>query len=207
MKLEMCFYGKLSWMFTVFRNWYFFCFNLLINLKENHMTAKEFSLHVSPHAKALYAHALKFTKDVEYANDLLQDTLVKALRFFKDFEEGTNIKGWLFVIMRNTFINEYRRRAKKMAVVTQEEEISSEHLMNSATSNLAEGHFAIGDIQKALSCLSDAYRIPFVRYVEGYKYEEIAQELSIPLGTVKTRIHQARETLKKKLVMYRSRVA
>ncbi|MDN3585985.1 RNA polymerase sigma factor [Pedobacter aquatilis] len=166
------------------------------------MTANEFNVHVHPHAKALLAHALKFTGDLEDAHDLMQDTLMKALRFYDRFEEGTNIKGWLFVIMRNTFINEYRRRAKKQSMVVQTEEISSDQLMVSSAKNTAEGSFAMGDIRKALNRLSEAYRVPFVRYVEGYKYEEIAQELSIPLGTVKTRIHQARVALKKHLVMY-----
>ena len=167
------------------------------------MKTATFSSMVTAHANQLHAHALNFTRDSEDANDLVQDTLIKALRFKEGFQEGSNFKGWLFVIMRNTFINDYRKTARKNSVITTEEEISSAHLTGSASKNAAEHKFAMQDIQNALNALPEAYRIPFVRYVEGYKYHEIADELEIPLGTVKTHIHQARQELKKKLKIYR----
>lgn len=157
---------------------------------------------VNIHSVSLRLHALKFTNDVEDANDLVQDTLVKAIRFYKNFQEGTNIKGWLFVIMRNTFINNYRRIAKTRTLITQTDEISSVNLMHSSTKNQAEGKFIVGDINKALASLPEAYHTPFVKYFEGYKYHEIADMLQIPLGTVKTRIFVAREMLKKYLKTY-----
>lgn len=166
------------------------------------MTQNEFSEIISLYADSLHSHALNFTRDQDDANDLLQDTLLKATRFISNFEEGTNIKGWLFVIMKNTFINNYNRSLKRRDKTIQEEEISSANLHHSATSNGAESSFAIQDIQKALKQLPDNYSVPFIRYFEGYKYQEIADELNVPIGTVKTHIHQARIYLKKYLKQY-----
>jgi len=167
------------------------------------MKTATFSNLVTAHTNQLRAHALNFTRDTEDANDLVQDTLIKALRFKDGFQEGSNFKGWLFVIMRNTFINDYRKNVRKTSVITTEEEIGSAHLAGSAAKNGAEHRFAMQDIQNALNALPETYRMPFVRYVEGYKYHEIAEELEIPLGTVKTHTHQARLELKKQLKLYR----
>jgi len=163
----------------------------------------DFNLMLKEHTPNLKSFAYKFTKDSEVADDLYQDTMVKAIRYFAQFKEGTNMRAWLFTIMRNTFINDYRRDTRKNALITQEDEISSANLLKSSTTNRAEGSFAVADIQKALSTLEAKYRVPFVKYFEGYKYEEIAQEMDIPIGTVKTRIHIARQTLQKRLKAYR----
>jgi len=167
------------------------------------MTQYEFTNSIKLHAGALHSHALKFTNDIDDANDLLQDTLVKATRFVAKFEQGTNIKGWLFVIMRNTFINRYRKQQRERERVLQVEEISSDQLCTSASMNQAENKFAMEDIGNALKKLPLMYSVPFIRYFEGYKYQEIALELDIPVGTVKTHIHQARLLLKKSLKQYR----
>lgn len=151
---------------------------------------------------SLRTHALRYTKNEDDAEDLVQDTMVKALRFYESFQEGTNIRGWLFVIMRNTFINDYRKTVKKQELITQTDEISSQDLMVSASSNQATGGFVMDDIKKALTSLPESYSVPFIRYFEGHKYHEIAEALNIPLGTVKTRIHIAREMLKKYLKTY-----
>ncbi|WP_316803290.1 RNA polymerase sigma factor [Pedobacter nototheniae] len=166
------------------------------------MTQIEFNNMVNNHSASLRMHALNFTKDLEDANDLVQDTMLKAIRFYQNFQEGTNIKGWLFVIMKNTFINNYRKITKSKSLVTQDEEISSANLMYSAEQNGSVGKLIIDDIQKALDKLPDVYSVPFIKYFEGYKYHEIAETLDIPLGTVKTRIHVAREMLKKYLKTY-----
>ncbi|WP_316831718.1 sigma-70 family RNA polymerase sigma factor [Pedobacter aquatilis] len=167
------------------------------------MEAHEFAIVANKAADKLYIHALKFTRDEDDAKDLLQDTLVKALRFSHRFDSETNLKSWLFVIMRNTFVNNYHKAKRKQDLMTVEDEISSEQLVLSATANKAASNFALSDINKALSTLSELYRVPFTRYVEGYKYEEIAAELNIPLGTVKTHIFEARRQLKKYLKVYR----
>jgi len=166
------------------------------------MNNTQFSQMIEQYRVMLSAFALKFTGDVEDANDLIQDTMVKALRFSQTFTEGTNIKGWLYMIMRNTFINDYRKNAKKVALVTQQDKVSSANLLYSASSNQGESRFAMEDIHVALSKLPKSLSTPFIRYFEGYKYNEIAKELDLPLGTVKTHIFEARRRLKKQLQIY-----
>jgi len=166
------------------------------------MKKPEFDTMVTKQADALKMYALHFTHDDEDANDLVQDTLLKAITYYNKFKEGTNLKGWLYTIMKNTFINNYRRFVKVNTLVTKSEEISSAHLALSATGNKGEGKFIMDDIRDALAELSDDYYVPFTMYFEGYKYHEIAVHLGIPIGTVKTRIHVARKLLKKSLRSY-----
>jgi len=163
----------------------------------------KFTSEIYAHADLLMSHALKFTHDEDDAKDLLQETFIKGLRFSDSFDKNTNLKAWLYVIMKNTYINEFNRSKKRRAVITVEEEISSEQLAISASKNSVDAKFAIEDINKALASLKPEYSIPFKKYFEGYKYEEIAEELRLPLGTIKTHIHQARLGLQKFLKMYR----
>ncbi|MNI61971.1 ECF RNA polymerase sigma factor SigR [compost metagenome] len=109
--------------------------------------------------------------------------------------------------MRNTFINNYYKEQKKQKLISTEDDLSSQNLLKSSSTNSAGLKFMMEDIQKAMNSLPDHYRIPFQRYFEGYKYDEIAKELGIPLGTVKTHIHQARIMLKKYLQQYRDLLA
>src|SRR5690606_26851668 len=108
----------------------------------------------------------------------------------------------LYTILKNTFINNYRRLVKTNSMVTKSDEISSSNLVYSSTSNRGENSFVMEDIKEAMNKLSEDYYIPFTMYFEGYKYHEIADHLAIPIGTVKTRIHVARKTLKKSLKSY-----
>ncbi|RZK73928.1 MAG: sigma-70 family RNA polymerase sigma factor [Pedobacter sp.] len=170
------------------------------------MTTNQFNLLINEHTSSLKTFALKFTNDLDDAQDLMQDTMMKAIRYYHKFDEGTNLKGWLYTIMKNTFINNYRKNIKTQTLVTQEEDISSANLMLSATRNTSESSFIMGDINGALAKLPIHLSTPFVRYVEGYKYHEIAEEIGIPIGTVKTRIHEARKHLSKMLKMYKERV-
>ncbi|MCX2573318.1 RNA polymerase sigma factor [Pedobacter sandarakinus] len=167
------------------------------------MNYNEFTSAINEHTTQLMNHALKFTKDEDDAKDLLQETLIKGVRFKDKFDDGTNLKGWLYVIMKNTYINDFNRNARRNQVISVQEDLNSSHLLKSATRNNGESTFALEDIRKAMSSIKDDYRVPFQRYFEGYKYEEIAVELNIPIGTVKTYIHQARLGLKKYLKMYR----
>lgn len=154
------------------------------------------------HRSCLESFAMKFTKDVEDANDLVQDTLIKAIRYHHLYKQGTNLRGWLYTIMRNTFINDYRRESRKKAVIQTEEDLNSSQLRRSAAENSGERKFVMEDINKALDKLQPEYALPFLKYFEGFKYHEIAEELNIPIGTVKTRIHMARQVLKGQLKMY-----
>ncbi|MEO5911585.1 MAG: sigma-70 family RNA polymerase sigma factor [Pelobium sp.] len=166
------------------------------------MTKIEFNTLVMRQAPSLKMYALHFTHDADDANDLVQDTLLKAITYYNKFREGTNLKGWLYTIMKNTFINNYRRFIKISSFVTKTDEISSAQLSHSATLNGGEQKFVMDDIKKALDSLQQEYYVPFTMYFEGYKYHEIADHLAIPIGTVKTRIHVARKLLKKDLRVY-----
>lgn len=147
--------------------------------------------------------ALSFTKNKDDAEDLVQDTLLKAVRYADKFEAGTNLKGWLYMILKNTFINEYRKRTRQKSFMEESMALSADYQVNSA-GNLGFNRCVNDDIHKALKMLPYDYYYPFIKYFEGYKYHEIAEELNIPIGTVKTRIHGARVLLKKNLKMYRN---
>ncbi|MBC7914284.1 MAG: sigma-70 family RNA polymerase sigma factor [Pyrinomonadaceae bacterium] len=166
------------------------------------MTKIEFNTMVMRQASSLKMYALHFTHDSDDANDLVQDTLLKAITYYNKFKEGTNLKGWLYTIMKNTFINNYRRFVKISSFVTKSDEISSANLVFSSTKNQGESKFIMDDIKLALAKLPEEYFVPFSMYFEGFKYHEIADHLEIPIGTVKTRIHVARKLLKKSLKPY-----
>lgn len=151
---------------------------------------------------SLRSFAFSFTKDADDADDLVQDTLLKAIHYAAKFKDGTNLKGWLYTILKNTFINSYRRKTKINSLVSVTDEITSDQLKFSASNNRGENKCMMDDIHKALDKLQPEYYIPFIKYFEGYKYHEIAEELRIPIGTVKTRIHAARGILKNNLKMY-----
>ena len=166
------------------------------------MTALEFSCTINKVSKALKPFAMRLTKDAEDANDLLQETLMKAYINREKFAEGTNLKAWLYTIMKNTFITNYQRVVRRNTFI---DSTANLHYINSAstiTSNLAYSTFAMDDINQALDGLDEVYRMPFVMYFRGFKYHEIAQKLQIPIGTVKNRIHIARKDLKDKLKNY-----
>lgn len=154
------------------------------------------------HQSCLEAFAMKFTNDVEDANDLVQDTIIKAIRYHNLYKQGTNLRGWLYTIMKNTYINEYRKGVRRTSFIETSEDLSSYQLYNSASGNLGENKFVMEDINKALGKLQPEYATPFLRYLEGYKYQEISEEMNIPIGTVKTRIHIARQQLKNSLKAY-----
>jgi RNA polymerase sigma factor (sigma-70 family) len=161
-----------------------------------------FTLMLDQHSSSLKAFAYNFTKDSEDADDLYQDTVMKALNYFSKYKDGTNLKAWLFTIMRNTFINSYHKKKRKNNIITTKDELSPDDLHIGCTKNTAEGNLASKDIYRMLAKLPKEYLDPFTRHFEGYKYHEIADELGLPLGTVKTRIHAARKILKKNLKPY-----
>jgi RNA polymerase sigma factor (sigma-70 family) len=175
---------------------------LCLNKHTKLMTAIEFNYSVSRSSKALRPFALRLTKDVDEANDLLQDTMLKALTHRDKFTDGTNLKAWLYTIMKNTFITNYQRMVRKKTFIDTTENL---HYLNSAqhvTSNGAESTFALADINTAMDNLEESHRVPFMMHFRGFKYHEIAEKLRIPIGTVKNRIHLARKQLKVQLYMY-----
>lgn len=166
------------------------------------MNRVEFSNKVIQEVASLNNYAFHFTRDNENASDLVQDTMVKAFSYYKKFRTGTNLRAWLYTILKNTFINYYRKQVKTNALIIKTDSISSADLYRSSFRNGAEGRFVMNDIEQALAQLSAEYYEPFTMYYEGYKYHEIAHHFHIPIGTVKTRIHVARQQLKKKLKTY-----
>lgn len=166
------------------------------------MTALEFTYHISKVSKSLRPFALRLTKDAEDANDLLQDTLLKAFTNRDKYADGTNLKAWLYTIMKNTFITNYQRMVRKNTFIDTTDNLHYINSTESSTDNMAYSSFAQKDINQAIDALEDTYRTPFMMHFQGFKYHEIADKLNIPIGTVKNRIHIARKELKDSLKVY-----
>lgn len=166
------------------------------------MTAIEFNYVLYSSSKILKPYALRLTKDPEDANDLMQDTLVKAFLNREKYTAGTNLKAWLYTIMKNTFITNYQRMVRKNTYIDTTDNL---HYVNSSSfvENGVNSAFALADIYKAIEQIEEEYSTPFLLYIKGFKYHEIAKNLNIPIGTVKNRIHIARKELKEKLAEYR----
>lgn len=166
------------------------------------MASLEFNNLLISNADFLKPFANNLTKDSETAKDLFQETLYKALANQEKYNVGTNIKAWLFTIMRNIFINDYRRKAKHQTIF---DNTPNDFLLNynqSAVFNQAEADLRIKEIYEAIHQLPEIFKTPFLLYFDGYKYHEIAEALSEPLGTIKSRIHFARKLLKEQIKRY-----
>ncbi len=168
------------------------------------ITNNDFSRSLNEMTVSLRPFALKLTKDAEDANDLLQETMLKAFTNREKFAEGTNLKAWLYTIMKNTFITNYQRLVRKNTFIDTTDNLHYINSYNTATYNLAYSTFANEDIERAVESIDEAYRVPFIMHFRGFKYHEIADKLRIPIGTVKNRIHIARKELKDKLSIYAS---
>ena len=166
------------------------------------MSAKEFTQVLLENADFLKPFAINLTKDNEAANDLYQETLYKALANQEKYNVGTNIKAWLFTIMRNIFINDYRRKSKQKTVFDNSANDYLINLKQASVNNAAESSLRMKEITEAVHQLPEIFKTPFRLYFDGYKYQEIADVLAEPLGTVKSRIHFARKLLKERLTRY-----
>lgn len=166
------------------------------------MATTEFNDMLVDNADFLKPFAVNLTKDSEAANDLYQETLYKALANHEKYNAGTNIRAWLFTIMRNIFINDYRRKTKQRTVF---DNSGNDFLINQkqvTVRNDAESTLRMKEINEAIHQLPEIFKVPFTLYYDGYKYQEIADVLGEPLGTVKSRIHFARKLLKERLTRY-----
>ncbi|EMR04075.1 Sigma-24 [Cesiribacter andamanensis AMV16] len=162
-----------------------------------------------PHIDAMYNFAYRLTFDEDDAKDLVQETYLKAFRFINSFEEGTNAKAWLFRILKNSFINDYRKKSKEPAKVDYndvESYYNSEDAQVEMTTDLRVESLRdmIGDeVSNALNSLAVDFRTVIILCdLEGFTYEEMAKILDIPIGTVRSRLHRARNLLKDKLRSY-----
>jgi len=168
-----------------------------------------FNQEFMPHINSMYNFAYRLTLDPDDAKDLLQDTYMKAFRFIDSFQQGTNAKAWLFRILKNSFINDYRKKSKEPSKVDYQEVetfYNSEDVDRQITPDLRVEALQdmIGDeISTALNSLDVDFRTVIILCdLEGFKYEEMAKILDIPIGTVRSRLHRARNLLKEKLTEY-----
>ena len=163
------------------------------------MSTLEFNKILLHNAIYLKPFAITLTHDTESAKDLIQETMYKALVNKEKHNIGTNLKAWLYTIMRNIFINNYRRTIKQNTIF---DNSGCDYLINyrqSYTSNDAEVVLSKKEIESTIHNLPELFRNPFILYYEGYKYHEIADVLAEPLGTIKSRIHFARKLLKQQI--------
>lgn len=182
---------------------------LLAILSGKNELYSDFEKEALPHMDALFNFALRMTGGSDDANDLVQETYLRAFRFFDKFEKGTNCKAWLFRIMKNTYINTYRKQAREPAKVDYDEienfyenikaaSVNSLHVEKEIYENLLDD-----DITNAISSLPEDFRtVVILCDIEGFTYEEIADFVDIPVGTVRSRLHRARKMLFTKLYSY-----
>jgi RNA polymerase sigma-70 factor (ECF subfamily) len=173
------------------------------------MAQDAFETEALSYIDALYRTALRMTRSEADAEDLVQETYIRALRFREQFAPGTNLKAWLFRILTNTFINAYRKRSRQpqTAELDNVDEFSLYRRMsqNGAASNAPDPERAFLDgivsseVKEALAELPEKFRTTVLLDVEGFSYKEIAQTLGIPIGTVMSRLHRGRKFLQKRL--------
>lgn len=177
--------------------------------KEEVQKQEDFEEEIIPHLDALYNFALRLTSDPNDAEDLVQDTIVKAFRFFSSYEKGTNAKAWLFRILKNSYINNYRKKSKQPNQVDYDEVSTFYETIRAErtdTSDLEDRMFRElidDDISNALEELPEDFRtVVLLCDVEGFTYEEIANMLDVPIGTIRSRLHRGRNLLKAELMDY-----
>ncbi len=170
--------------------------------KNNVLIDNSFESLVQNEMQSMKSLAMQLTRNLEDANDLVQETVLKALRYKEKYTEGTNLRGWVLTILKNTFINNYRRMVKRKTFIDSTDNTYFLDLPSHRTENQAETKFIRKDLESAISILQPELKVTFMLNIEGFKYHEIAEELNIPIGTVKTRIFVAKRILRKKLQVY-----
>ena len=168
---------------------------------------KDFEREALPHMDLLYNYALRMTNSPQDADDLVQETYLKAYRFWDSYEQGTNIKAWLFRIMKNSYINRYRKETKEPDTVDYDEVkdfYSSVRDESTEPNDLQEslfGNLLDDDVTKAIASLPDDFRtVVILCDIEGLSYEEIAEFVDCPLGTVRSRLHRGRKLLREQFI-------
>ncbi|HAC16463.1 MAG TPA: RNA polymerase subunit sigma [Bacteroidetes bacterium] len=169
----------------------------------------DFEREMIPHLDSLYNFAIRLTTDPIDAEDLVQDTIVKAFRFFGSYEKGTNAKAWLFRILKNSYINNYRKKSKQPQQVdydevsTYYENVRSEQSDTTDMEDIMYRDMLDDQITRALQRLPEDFRtVVLLCDVEGFTYEEIANMLDVPIGTIRSRLHRGRNLLRVELEEY-----
>ncbi len=162
------------------------------------MSTVEFNNSLINMESYLKSFAMTYTHNREDANDLTQETMLKAIHYRSYYTPNTNFKAWVFTIMRNIFINQYRRKVKSRTIFDNSQDL---YLLNSSgdSNDAITSEINMKEIWKAIDNLDNEYKSPFKMHFEGFKYQDISDELSIPIGTVKSRIFIARKKLMQKL--------
>jgi RNA polymerase sigma factor (sigma-70 family) len=166
------------------------------------MTVSEFNNSLIGMKSNLQKFAMSLTSDRERALDLVQDTYLKAITHKDKFVDYTNLKAWVFTIMKNTFINNYRRGIRENTMVDGTQDLYYINMPHDKGSISPESAYSENEIEKAIDSLEDEFRIPFRMHIEGFKYKEISDELNLKIGTVKSRIFFTRQKLMKILKDY-----
>lgn len=177
--------------------------------REELQKQQDFKKEMLPHLDAIYNFALRLAADPTDAEDLVQDTMVKAYRFFSSYEKGTNAKAWLFRILKNSFINRYRKKSKEPnqvdfdEVSSYYESIRSDYSDTTDQEELLYRGLLDDDVSSALKALPEDFRtVVLLCDVEGFTYEEIANMLDVPIGTIRSRLHRGRNLLRAALLNY-----
>lgn len=180
--------------------------------KEDLRKQDDFREEMLPHLDALYNFALRLSTDPNDAEDLVQDTIVKAYRFFNSYEKGTNAKAWLFRILKNSYINKYRKQSKQPykvdydEVSTFYESIRNERTDTTDLEEILFRELLDDDITSALENLPEDFRtVVMLCDIDGFTYEEIANMLDVPIGTIRSRLHRGRNLLRSELLEYAER--
>jgi RNA polymerase sigma-70 factor (ECF subfamily) len=163
------------------------------------MTVLEFDSKFNQLSKLLQSFAYNLTKNLEDSKDLFQETAFRAMTNREKFRPDTNFKAWLFTIMKNIFINNYRKKVKANTIM---DSTDNQYFINSSSTmipNRADSQIMMQELNKMIGELDDSIQVPFMMHYQGYKYQEIADDLALPLGTVKSRIFFARKELKNRI--------
>lgn len=163
------------------------------------MNALQFQKKLLSMQENMMNFALMLTANRDDTQDLMQDTTLKVLDNQEKFVDNINFKGWVLTVMRNIFINNYHKIVRTQTVVDQGVDLYNLDVVNDSGFDSPDGAYQIKEITKAINSLNDELKIPFSMFLSGYKYNEIAEKLSVPLGTVKSRIFFARQELQKVL--------
>lgn len=169
--------------------------------------SREYLENILAFSNSLYAYALRLSKDEDDAKDIVQETIIKALRNEDKFKQNSNLQSFLHFMLKNVYIDFYRKMKRKSEKIHDNKEWDYSDFENNGmtieySSNRSISKFIIDDCNSAINRLNIVNKDVFIMFLEGFKYEEIASELNIPVGTVKTRIFNSRKQLQKELLDY-----
>ena len=159
----------------------------------------QFVQEFNTHSNFLRNFAMKLTRDKSAADDLFQETALRAFRHKAQYISNTNLKAWLSTIMKNSFINLYRKQKRRSEIQDTTSEDFYLNLSKDTIDNEGEMNINIQEISRIIDSLDEGYRVPFLMSFQGYKYDEIQEKMNLPMGTIKSRIHHARRILKNQI--------